>query len=159
MIEKKTAALLAVCCEIGGYIGGANPEVVSKLRLFGKHLGLAFQIQDDLLDIMAEEKHLGKTWGSDIIRKKKTLLLIQAKKMAREDDKNQIEHIMNKPDITSQDVIRMKDLFVKTGALEYSQKLLQEHFQKARENLKNVCTAPGKKLLMHYLETVLQRTN
>jgi len=159
MIEKKTAALLAVCCELGGYIGGADPEQISELRQYGVHLGLAFQIQDDLLDIMADEKHLGKTWGSDVRRKKKTLLLIQAKKMADLDSLAQIKFIMDKTIITTEDVLKMRELFRKTGTLEFSQNLLEEHIKKARENLNALNNDQGRHLLEQFLETVLQRTN
>jgi geranylgeranyl pyrophosphate synthase len=158
MIEKKTAALIAVCCELGGYIGGAKQNVISNLRKFGLNLGLAFQIQDDLLDIIAEEKHLGKTWGSDIKRKKKTLLLIQAKKLADSQNFARIEAIMNKNELNRNDVFEMKEIFQKTGTIDYSQNLLENHFQKARENLKVLDSIQGKNLLENFLETILQRT-
>jgi len=158
MIEKKTAALIAVCCELGGYIGGAKRDVISYLRQFGLNLGLAFQIQDDLLDIMAEEKHLGKTWGSDIKRKKKTLLLIQAKKLADSQNLARIETIMNKDELCQSDVFEMKEIFKNTGTIDYSQKLLEEHFQKARESLNVLDSKKDRNLLENFLETVLQRT-
>lgn len=159
MIQKKTAALLALCCELGAHIGGADAGTISSLREFGLNLGMAFQIQDDLLDIISEEKQLGKTWGSDIKRKKKTLLLIQAKKLADAANMAQIDEILSKKSISTADVIRMKKIFEDTGTLEHSRKLLARHFQKARDCLKPISSKSGKTLLTNLLETVVIRTN
>ncbi len=159
MIEKKTAALLALCCELGSYIGGANQEVVYSLRQFGLNMGLAFQIQDDLLDIMAEENHLGKTWGSDIKRKKQTLLLIQARKNATPDTLKEINDIMNKVEISDDDLHRMTKIFQETGTLDFSKTLLNRYFQKARENIQVLDPIFGRSLLERFLEIVVQRSN
>ena len=158
MIEKKTAALLALCCEIGGYIGGANQSVASSLRQFGLNMGLAFQIQDDLLDIMSDEQHLGKTWGSDIKRKKKTILLIQAKKMADSNNRVRIDEILQKDIITNDDVQKMKDIFQRTGTIDYTQNLLDQHFQNARNGLSTIQSPKGKKNLDLFLESIVHRT-
>ncbi|HDL19223.1 MAG TPA: polyprenyl synthetase family protein [Bacteroidetes bacterium] len=159
MIQKKTAALLALCCELGAHIGGADAETIASLREFGLNLGMAFQIQDDLLDIISEEKQLGKTWGSDIKRKKKTLLLIQAKKLAGAANMAQIDAILNKESISTADVTRMKKIFEDTGAVEYSRKLLARHFRRARDCFKPISSESGKALLTNLLETVVIRTN
>jgi len=158
MIEKKTAALLALCCEIGGYIGGADPTVISSLRKFGLNMGLAFQIQDDLLDIMSDEHHLGKTWGSDIKRRKKTILLIHAKKMADSTNRVKIDKILQKENITNDDVSKMKDIFQKTGTIEYTQNLLDQHFQNAGNGLSAIQSPQGKKNLELFLESIVHRT-
>lgn len=158
MIEKKTAALLALCCEIGGLIGGAEKKVISSLRQFGLNMGLAFQIQDDLLDIMADEQQIGKTWGSDIKRKKKTILLIQALKMADSANKREMNLILKKVNILNEDVYKMKDIFQRTGAIDFSQNLLDRHFQNAREDLHAIQSSQGKKNLELFLEKVIHRT-
>lgn len=158
MIGKKTAALLALSCELGSSIGGAAKDVVLSLKHFGLNMGLAFQIQDDLLDIMAEENQLGKTWGSDIKRKKQTLLLIQAKKNASPGILKEINEIMNKTEIDDNDVYKMKNIFLETGSLDFSKKLLNKHFQKARENIRVIKCDFGKNLLERFLEVVVKRS-
>ena len=78
MIELKTAALLAASAKIGAIIGGADEKDSEILYEFGKNLGLAFQIQDDLLDIYGDIKVFGKIMGGDIISNKKTFMLVKA---------------------------------------------------------------------------------
>jgi len=76
MIELKTAVLLAASVKIGAIIAGAEDRDTDLLYEFGKNLGLAFQIQDDLLDVWGDVKIFGKTSGGDIVANKKTLPLV-----------------------------------------------------------------------------------
>jgi geranylgeranyl diphosphate synthase type II len=78
MIDRKTGALIQAVFEIGGLLGGAAPSVVHKLTELGLHVGRAFQIQDDLLDLTAENKKWGKKVGGDLIEGKKAYLLLRA---------------------------------------------------------------------------------
>jgi len=82
MIELKTAVLLAASLKIGAIIGGAEDRDSDLMYEFGKYLGLAFQIQDDLLDIWGDVKIFGKTSGGDIVANKKTFPLVKAMEIA-----------------------------------------------------------------------------
>lgn len=82
MIELKTAVLLAGALKIGALIGGAREEDAQHLYDFGKHIGIAFQLQDDILDVYANADKFGKQKGGDIIANKKTFLLLKAMEMA-----------------------------------------------------------------------------
>jgi len=82
MIELKTAVLMAASAKIGSLIGGADDKDSEVLYEFGRYLGLAFQIQDDLLDIYGDAKVFGKNPGGDIISNKKTFLLVKALEIA-----------------------------------------------------------------------------
>jgi len=82
MIELKTAVLIAASMKIGALIGGAKEEDAKNLYEFGKNTGIAFQLQDDLLDVYGEEKKFGKQSGGDIISNKKTFLLLKAIELA-----------------------------------------------------------------------------
>lgn len=77
MIERKTAALLRLSCELGAMIAGADPTRVRKMYDFGHNLGMGFQVQDDILDIIADPGQLGKKVGSDFEMHKQTLLTIK----------------------------------------------------------------------------------
>ncbi|NOZ47528.1 MAG: polyprenyl synthetase family protein [Chlorobi bacterium] len=92
MITLKTAVLLAGSLKIGAIIGGANTEDTNKLYAFGVNMGIAFQLQDDLLDAFGNETKFGKKIGGDILENKKTFLLIRAFELA---DKNNLA-ILNK---------------------------------------------------------------
>ena len=85
MIELKTAVLVAASVKIGAIIGGAEDKDSENLYEFGRNLGLAFQIQDDLLDIYGDIKLFGKVPGGDIIANKKTYLLVKAFEIASGD--------------------------------------------------------------------------
>jgi geranylgeranyl diphosphate synthase type II len=76
MISRKTAVLIELACELGGMVAETDAETQKLLREFGYALGMGFQIQDDLLDIIADEKQLGKKLGSDLKLHKKTILTI-----------------------------------------------------------------------------------
>jgi geranylgeranyl diphosphate synthase, type II len=82
MIELKTASLLAASAKIGSIIGGADDKDSELIYEFGRNLGLAFQIQDDLLDIYGDIKVFGKIMGGDIISNKKTFMLVKAMEIA-----------------------------------------------------------------------------
>jgi geranylgeranyl diphosphate synthase, type II len=90
MIELKTAVLIAASVKIGAIIGGAGEKDSDLLYEFGRNLGLAFQIQDDLLDTYGDVKVFGKTPGGDIISNKKTFLLVKALEIA---SGNQIDRL------------------------------------------------------------------
>ena len=84
MIRLKTAVLLASSMKIGAIIGGASETEANGLYSFALNIGLAFQLQDDLLDVYGDENHFGKSIGGDIAANKKTYLLIKARELANE---------------------------------------------------------------------------
>jgi geranylgeranyl diphosphate synthase type II len=86
MIELKTGALLSLSCELGGLLGGGRPADLRALRRFGLSLGRAFQLQDDLLDVVADQARLGKPVGGDIVEGKRTYLLLTALARATGED-------------------------------------------------------------------------
>lgn len=85
MIRLKTAVLLAACLKVGATIGGANEEQAQLLYDFGLNTGIAFQLQDDILDVFGESAKVGKQRGGDIIANKKTYLLLKAMELADHD--------------------------------------------------------------------------
>ena len=91
MIELKTSVLLAYALKIGGYIAGANPAQLESLYQFGLHIGLAFQIQDDILDVYGNPETFGKAIGGDICCNKKTFLLLTAFEKADPQSKAELQ--------------------------------------------------------------------
>jgi geranylgeranyl diphosphate synthase, type II len=88
MIELKTSVLVAASLKMGALSGGAGEQDAQNLYEFGRNLGMAFQIQDDYLDVYADQDVFGKTVGGDIAENKKTYLLIKAMELAQGEDKN-----------------------------------------------------------------------
>ena len=89
-IAMKTADFLAICCELGGMVGGAPTEVCEGLKAYGKAIGMAFQITDDLLDVMGDEERIGKPAGNDIRQGVVTLPVICA--LETSPDRDELRH-------------------------------------------------------------------
>ena len=96
MIRLKTAVLLATALQMGAYIAGANDEQQEALYQFGIHVGLAFQIQDDILDVWGDPATFGKAIGGDISCNKKTFVLLTALQMANAEDRLELERWLGK---------------------------------------------------------------
>jgi len=96
MIGKKTGALLAAAAELGALVGGGTRAQVASLRRFGLRLGVAFQVQDDLLDVVGDAAGFGKTIGGDILEGKRTYLLLTAAGRAEGSDRGLIAQVMRR---------------------------------------------------------------
>lgn len=136
MIEKKTARLLECSAVCGAIAGGGNDEEIENLRDFANHLGLAFQIQDDLLDMTANQNELGKKIGQDILEGKKTGLIIKAKELATEiEDTRLLDLFFEKNGLGEEYINKFKEMFERLGVFDYAIETANEHFDKAREFL------------------------
>lgn len=96
MIELKTAALLAASAKIGAVIGGAKEKDAASMYEFGRNLGLAFQVQDDLLDAYGDSKVFGKMQGGDIVSNKKTFLWVKAMELAKGEKQKRLSELFSK---------------------------------------------------------------
>ena len=94
LVERKTAALFACCCELAGLIGGIGPEKGLALRRYGRHLGLAFQLVDDLLDFTGDPRRLGKATACDLLEGKATLAVLDLLSGGEEDDRRLVHRVM-----------------------------------------------------------------
>lgn len=144
MIDKKTAALAETCCSIGAKLGGGITKEVNALKKYGKNLGLAFQIQDDLLDIMANEAELGKKIGGDLLEGKKTYLLLKALEKAKGDDKKQIQKVINNSGIKKNQIQTYKKLYSKLGIIEDASNEVKKYTRLALNSLKHVSNVEAK---------------
>jgi len=122
MIRKKTAAMAEMCCSIGAQIGGGTKTEINALETYGRNIGIAFQIQDDLLDIIADEAEFGKVVGGDLSEGKKTFLFIKAFEKAKGEDKKALfEMILNKG-IKRHQVDQYKEIYTRLGILDEAKK-------------------------------------
>ena len=106
MIRLKTAVLLACCLKTGAILGGATKEDANHLYNFGINIGLAFQLQDDLLDVYGDPVTFGKNIGGDILCNKKTFLLINALKRSSEEQKDTLESLINQTNVNAEEKIK-----------------------------------------------------
>ncbi len=130
MIRLKTSVLLAAALQGGAIIGGATPAQQQALYDFGIHLGLAFQIQDDLLDCFGDPKTFGKAIGGDICCNKKTYLLLSALHNADPEQYERLKRGLTMP-ASSEKIVEMKDLYIATRAKQAAEEAIQQHTQEA----------------------------
>lgn len=133
MVAGKTAALLACCTEMGAVLGGADNAMYEKYHQFGHLLGLAFQVQDDLLGIWGDEEKIGKSTSSDLYTKKKTLPVI----FGLQQNGKFAERWLS-GDVKLEEVPEMADLLEKEGAREYTKQMAFDLTTKAQDALDEV---------------------
>jgi geranylgeranyl diphosphate synthase type II len=132
MIELKTAVLFAASAKIGAIIGGADDKDSDLLYEFGRNLGLAFQIQDDLLDIYGDIKVFGKIPGGDIISNKKTFLLVKALEIAKGEQHKRLQEQFALKEFNPEiKVKRVIDLYDQLGIKSISENLANEYIETA----------------------------
>jgi len=144
MIGKKSAALFATSCEIGGVAAGASQKEIRALRKYGWYLGIAFQIGDDILDFYGKEK-FGKPKGQDIReRKLGNILIIFALQELTEKKQRRLLGILKKKRILPTDIKRGVSLVTETDAKEKAVRLAQEYAKKAKTALNPLALSPSK---------------
>ena len=121
MSGKKTGAMIEASIHIGALLGTDDLETTDRLCRFGRKLGVAFQMQDDLLGIWGQHEKTGKPLGADIRRRKKTLPVVCAFERAEGADKENLLAIYRRPNVSDVDVDTVLAIFDKVGAREYTQ--------------------------------------
>ncbi|MFQ5823960.1 MAG: polyprenyl synthetase family protein [bacterium] len=157
MIEKKTARLLNISAKIGAIIGGGDDSEIDALGKFGLNLGLAFQIQDDLLDITSDEVTLGKTFGSDVMRRKQTFLLVHALSHADFETKRKINFLLSESSINKPQIIEITSLFEKIGSIEAAKSAIGNYLTSAQKNIDELKATFTKDDLSSFLNYISNR--
>jgi octaprenyl-diphosphate synthase len=148
IIDGKTAALTACCCQLGALYAGADEEVVDSMVRYGRDLGLAFQIADDLLDLVGEERTAGKSLGTDLEQHKLTLPIIYHLAEAAPE-----RHARFRAMLLGHDPHRRRKLTEElstSGALAYARRRAEEHAARAAQAL-DVLAESSSKAALHEL--------
>jgi geranylgeranyl diphosphate synthase, type II len=146
MIELKTAVLIAASSKIGAIIGNAGDKDSDLLYEFGKNLGLAFQIQDDLLDVYGDVKVFGKISGGDIVTNKKTFLLVKALETATGSVLKQLQSILGAKEFDPQQKIKdVIDIYDRLKIRPVTETLAMEYISTALSNLDKVSVSRERK--------------
>lgn len=139
IIDAKTAELTSCCCRLGGLYSGMAPEVVEALARYGRYLGMAFQIADDLLDLIGEENATGKSLGTDLEQQKLTLPLIRLLHRAPAEEAARVRQILASPGNHKRELLR-PDLQA-SGALQHARRQAVEFARLATAEL--ACLPPS----------------
>jgi octaprenyl-diphosphate synthase len=156
IIRKKTAALIAACTACGAKSAGGDDELVEKMRMFGEHVGMAFQIKDDLLDYQ-NNGNIGKPSGNDIKEKKLTLPIIHVLKNASASDQKRILSIIKKHNKNKKKVQEVIDFVIDKGGLDYTTQIMHEYCEKALDLLKDIPESESKESLIELVNYVVIR--
>ncbi len=158
MIGKKTAALSRMCCAVGAILGGGSDAEVEALADYGWLVGLAFQIQDDLLDITADTKTLGKPVGGDILEGKKTFLFLTALAKSSGSDREALERLVKNKGAKPDEIAFYRDMFERLGVLEDARNEVERLTLQALDRLNVLRDADDKELFAALANALLNRT-
>lgn len=152
MIRLKTAVLLGGSLKMGAIMGDADAKDAELLYHFGVNLGMAFQLQDDYLDVFGDEEVFGKKIGGDILCNKKTFLLIKAFEMASGEIKNELESWISAKDFEPEEKIKsVRSIYEKLKVKDLSQAKIDEYFRLCLEYLDKVNIQAEKKSELYTL--------
>lgn len=159
MISYKTAVLLGASLQIGAIAAGASLHDQQALYKVGVDTGVAFQIQDDILDSFGDEATFGKSIGGDIRQNKKTYLLIRALELATGDDKNQLDYYLHVTDTDPEEkVAAIKQIYTKLNVVQAAEAMQQEYHKGALDALHSLSLAKAQIApLEDYINTLLKR--
>ncbi len=155
IIDGKTAALCACCCEIGAYYAGASEEETAALARFGEKLGIAFQIVDDVLDVLGDEKTTGKSLGTDLIKQKPTLPLIRLLGQSSPEQRAEMVKVLS--DTTEHHREALWPWLKDSDAIEYAKQKATQFIEEASAELANWPNAPSKESLVGIARFVIDR--
>ncbi len=129
MIENKTSVLLGAAIQMGGIIGGCTEEDENHLYEFGKNIGIAFQIQDDILDVFGDQDKVGKIVAGDIINNKKTYLYLKALDLLDEKGKARLKSLYaSTPEAVEKKIEEVRSIFRSCAAEAYAQELKEAYY-------------------------------
>jgi octaprenyl-diphosphate synthase len=156
IISDKTASLLSTCTEIGAASTTEDPHRREQLRDFGEHVGIAFQIRDDLLDYLGHRSVIGKPTGIDLKEKKLTLPLIHALNNAGRGDAKQALRII-KNGAKQKDVQWVFDFVKGAGGIDYARDRARHYSEMARADLASLSASNSKEALLEFVDFVMER--
>ena len=161
MIELKTAVLLAASLKIGAILGSASKEDAHHIYEFGKNLGVAFQLMDDILDLYGDPEKFGKQVGGDIIANKKTYLLLKAQELATGDVKKQLEFSLNSTALKNEaKVEKIKELFNQLNIRQLAESEMNLFYNTAISHLDSIDAPIDKKQVFeNFAKSLMNREN
>lgn len=154
-IERKTALLISVSCQLGAMASNADEDEVRALKNYGYYLGMAFQITDDILDFVADEQALGKPTGSDI---RQGVITLPALYTLRYDkNKGELASLLSSPQSCKNDAERIINIVIESDGIEYAYHVSQHFARKAKKCLSMLPDGEAKEALFNISDFILNR--
>jgi len=156
IIEAKTAELCAVSCQLGAHYGGASDAVAEELAGYGRDLGIAFQIADDLLDLQGDEETTGKSLGTDLAKQRPTLPILHLLERATAGDRAAAMAALQGE--VDQPLAVLGPLFQRYESFEYARRTADEYAQRAASRLSRLTPSDAKSTLQVLAQFVVARS-
>lgn len=156
IISRKTASLCATCCHLGAVLAGASDKVVDQLELFGLSLGTAFQIQDDILDLVGDASQVGKTLGIDVEKQKLTLPVIHFLRTAPPEHRELMRSLLTSHD--GDKLERIRNLILPSRSIQYAQDRARQLVDRARRAIAHLPHTQARNVLDTMAEFVVNRS-
>ena len=157
MIYQKTASLISACCELGAITSSENEKDRNSMREYGKNLGLAFQIKDDLFDILGTEEQTGKDMAADVKKNMITLPLIYAKKNLSNIEQRELKRLLNTKNKTYNDITKIKEIVQTIGGFDHAKRKISKYSEKAIESISDYPESLYKKSMIELVEFNISR--
>jgi octaprenyl-diphosphate synthase len=157
VILGKTAMLFEAATEVGAILAESSAEDREALRLYGRHLGIAFQIVDDLLDYLSDSDTMGKNVGDDLAEGKATLPLIHAMRVGSDEDRDLIRHAIRKGGLD--DLSPVLEIVQRNGSINYSRLKAAEEIVKAKNAIASLPDTSFKETLNQIADLAIARVN
>ncbi len=157
MIAKKTGCLISAALEAGGVAGDAAEEHLRSLVIFGEKIGRAFQIQDDYLDIMADDGKSGKISGGDVMNGKKTYLLLRSLELTSGKEHDLLKTVIMNKGIGSDRVAEIKAIYERCGVLDETASLINSNTEEALSAIESLPSPEGRDYLRGFANILMKR--
>lgn len=157
IINKKTASLFSAACQIGGILAQASKDEEARLRDLGTNMGMCFQIIDDLLDFIGDEKTLGKPILSDISEGRITLPLIQTLKSDGQANRKRLRELLKKRPLKKEAREEILEIIKSNGALDYTYRKAQEYSSESKEIISQFPNSVHRETLTLFSDFILTR--
>jgi len=157
MVAGKTGALIAASCEVGAFLGGGKKRQRKILREFGNAVGIAFQVQDDILNVVGSAEKYGKEIGGDISEGKRTLMVIHALQKASPEDKRRLISILGEKTKDQAKVSEAIEILKECKSPEYAKKRAEEIVKKAKKGLEKLPQTDAREKLLQLADFFINR--
>lgn len=157
MVSGKTGALLEASMKVGALLGKGEPEQVRALAEYGRLIGLAFQMRDDVLGVAGEQEKFGKPIGSDVREGKQTLIVVRALATAQQEDKSTLLRALGKQDASEAELKTAIDVLKRAGAIDYVAERARELIAQAKSKLKALPESRARKILSELADFTIKR--
>ncbi len=157
MVSGKTGALLEASMKVGALLGKGEPEQVRALAEYGRLIGLAFQMRDDVLGVAGEQEKFGKPIGSDVREGKQTLIVVRALATAPQEDKSTLLRALGKRDASEAELKTAIDVLKRAGAIDYVTERARELIAQAKSKLKALPESRAREILSELADFTIKR--